>query len=62
MELFVLEIHISLRSLILFGMRRLGVPRDECPGAVVGVEVVTLEAFVIMSEREPKWRKGYLRR
>ncbi len=51
--LLVLKIHIIAGGLVVLRVGRVGVAQGQGPGAVVGVEEMSLEAIVVMPEGEP---------
>lgn len=51
--LLVFKIHIIAGGLVVLRMGRVGVAQSQCPGAVVGIEEMSLEAIVVMPEGEP---------
>ena len=59
---FIFKVHVASGSLIFLWVDGIGVSLHKCPGAVIGVHKVSLEAIVVVSEREPKWNSWYLRR
>ena len=62
MVLLFFEVHVIFGRLVLFGVNRVGVSLNECPGAVIVGDEVALEAVVVVTEGEPGSYQGYLRR